>query len=160
LLPQRALTTEEVSGMMAPVLATLDFLHEKGLLHGGIKPSNILAKRDVIKLSPDRILPAGETSTSWPLAAPYASPESVWFPSSDIWSLGISLYEALTQYLPKADSNGHYVLPQLPSPFAEVIRGALVQDPTERITLDDIRSALDPSYVPKPKAVAAPTPEA
>lgn len=162
LLPQRALTAEEASGMMAPVLATLDFLHENGLVHGGVKPSNILAKRDAIKLSPDRILPAGESATTWPLAAPYAPPESVRFPASDVWSLGISLYETLTQYLPKADSNGHYVLPQLPSPFAEVIRGALVQDPTERITLDDVCAALDPSYVPKPKPVAVPatTPEA
>jgi len=160
LLPQRALTPEEASGMMAPVLATLDSLHQKGLLHGGVKPGNILAKRDMIKLSPDRILPAGESATAWPVAAPYAPPESVLFPASDVWSLGISLYETLTQYLPKADSNGHYVLPQLPSPFAEVIRGALVADPTERITLDSIRAALDPSYVPRPKPVPAPAPEA
>src|ERR1043166_7371267 len=160
LLPQRALTPEEASGMMAPVLATLDFLHEKGLVHGGVKPSNILAKRNVIKLSSDRILPAGESSTSWPLAAPYAAPESLLFPASDVWSLGISLYETLTQYLPNHDSNGHYVLPQLPSPFAEAIRGALVPDPTERITLDAIRAALVPSYVPKAKPVATPTPEA
>jgi TonB family protein len=158
LLGQRALSPEEASGMMTPVLATLDFLHEKGLVHGGLKPSNILAIRDTIKLSPDRILPAGESSTSWPMAAPYAPRESLLFPASDVWSLGISLYETLTQYLPNHDSSGHYVLPQLPSPFAEVIRGALVQDATERISLDEIRSALDPSFVPKPKPVAAPVP--
>jgi TonB family protein len=150
LLPQRALTPEETSGMMAPVMATLDFLHEKGLVHGGVKPSNILAIRDAIKLSPDRILPAGESSVSRPLAAPYAPPESLLFPPSDVWSLGISLYETLTQYLPNHDSSGHYVLPQLPSPFNEVIHGALVQDPTERISLDEIRAALDPAFVPKP----------
>jgi TonB family protein len=158
LLRQRALSPEEASGMMAPVLATLDFLHKKGLVHGGVKPSNILAIRDTIKLSPDRVLPAGESSTSWPMAAPYAPPESLLFPASDVWSLGISLYETLTQYLPNHDSSGHYVLPQLPSPFAEVIRGALVQDATERISLDEIRSALDPSFVPKPKPVASPVP--
>src|SRR4030095_11699771 len=106
LLPRRALTPEEASGMMSPVLATLDFLHEKGLVHGGVKPSNILAKRDAIKLSPDRILPAGESPTSWPLAAPYSPPESLLFPASDVWSLGISLYETLTQYLPNHDSSG------------------------------------------------------
>jgi TonB family protein len=57
----------------------------------------------------------------------------------------------LTQYLPNHDSSGHYVLPQLPSPFSEVIHGALVPDPTERISLDEIRAALDPAFVPKPK---------
>jgi len=158
LLPQRALSPEEAAGMMAPVLGTLDFLHEKGLVHGGVKPSNILAIRDTIKLSPDRILPAGESSISWPMAAPYAPRESLLFPASDVWSLGITLYETLTQYLPNHDSNGHYVLPQLPGPFADVIRGALVQDPTERISLDEIRAALDPSFVPKPKPVATPVP--
>jgi TonB family protein len=156
LLPQRALTPEEASGMMAPVLATLNFLHENGLVHGGVKPSNILAIRDTIKLSPDRILPAGEATTSSPLAAPYAAPESLLVPASDVWSLGISLYETLTQYLPNHDSSGHYVLPQLPSRFAEVIRGALVPNPTERISLDEIRAALDPSFVPKPVAAAVP----
>jgi serine/threonine-protein kinase Stk1 len=160
LLAQRALTPEEVCGMMAPVLATLDFLHEKGWVHGGIKPSNILARRDVIKLSPDRMVPAGESSRSWPLASPYAAPEAALFPASDVWSLGISLYETLTQYLPNHDSNGHYVLPQLPSPFGEVIRGALVEDMTARMTLDAVRAALDPAYLPKPTPVAHPTPEA
>ncbi len=156
LLPQRALSSEEVSGMMAPVLATLDFLHDNGLVHGGLKPSNILAVRDTIKLSSDRILPAGEPASSWPLSSPYAPPESLLFPASDIWSLGITIYESLTQYLPKQDSSGHYVLPQLPSPFSQVVHGALVQDPTERMALDEVRSLLDPSYVPRPKPVPVP----
>src|SRR5579863_4640332 len=156
LLPQRALSPEEATGMMAPVLATLDFLHENGLLHAGIKPSNILAIRDTIKLSSDRIQPAGEPASSWPLASPYAPPESLLFPASDTWSLGVTLYQTLTQYLPKQDSSGHYVLPQLPAPFSEVIHGALLQDPTQRIALEDVRSLLDPAYVPKPKSAPAP----
>lgn len=156
LLPQRALSAEEASGMMAPVLATLDFLHENGLVHGGLKPSNILAIRDTIKLSADRVQLAGEPPSSWPLASPYAAPESLLFPASDLWSLGVTLYETLTQYLPKQDSSGHYVLPQLPSPFSEVVHGVLLQDPTERMALDEVRSLLDPSYVPKPKPVPVP----
>ena len=142
--------------MMGPVLGTLDFLHQNGLVHAGLKPSNILAVRDNIKLSSDRILPAGEPASPRPLASPYAPPESLLFPTSDIWSLGVTLYETLTQYLPKQDSSGHYVLPQLPSPYSEIVHGALVQDPTQRIALDEVRSLLDPSFVPRPGTATAP----
>src|SRR5262249_10305308 len=148
LLPQRALTPEEASGMMAPVLETLDFLHQKGLVHGGLKPSNVLAIRDTIKLSSDRILPCGESQSKWPLAPAYVAPESTLVAASDIWSLGVTLYETLTQYLPKLSSSGQYVLPQLAAPFSEVIRGALVEDAGERISLDQVRSLFDPSFVP------------
>jgi TonB family protein len=158
LLLLRALSPEEATGMMTPVLATLDFLHEKGLVHGGLKPANILAIRDTIKLAPDRILPAGE-APCWPLAAPYAAPESVRFPASDLWALGVTLYEALTQYLPKRSSSGQYVLPQLAAPFSEIIRGALVEDATERISLDQVRSLLDPAFVPMPKPAPIEAPE-
>jgi TonB family protein len=150
LLPKRPLTPDEAAAMMAPVLAALAFLHENDLVHAGLKPSNILAIDDQIKLSPDRILPASGSASSRPLAAPYAPPEALWFPASDVWSLGVTLYEALTQYLPNRDSSGRYVLPQLPSPFSEIIRGALVDDRAGRLTVDDIRSLLDPSFVPKP----------
>jgi len=155
LLPQRALTPDETRGMMLPVLEALDFLHENGFVHAGIKPSNVLAIRDDIKLSADRIAPAGEPAGSWPLAAPYAPPESLMFPASDIWSLSVTLYETLTQYHPNRDSSGRYVLPQLASPFSEIVRGALVEDPTQRIALDDVRAALDPTFVPKPKPIPA-----
>jgi TonB family protein len=165
-LSQRALTPDEAIGMMTPVLAALDLLHEKGFVHAGLKPSNVLAVRDSVKLSPDRIIPAGESCLSRPLASPYSPPESVLFPASDIWSLGVTLYETLTQYLPQRDSGGHYVLPHLASPFSEIVRGALVEDATQRIPLDDVRSALDPSFVPRPKpaivppAVSSPAPVA
>ena len=149
LLRQRPLTPDEAVGLLPPVLGTLAFLHENGLVHAGVKPSNILALGDKIKLSRDRILPAGESACARPLSAPYLAPEPELAAASDVWSLGVSLYEALTQYLPNRDSSGRYVLPQLPSPFSEIVRGALVDDPAERITLDDIRSRLDPAFVPK-----------
>src|SRR5215470_8806131 len=91
LLPTRALTPDETRGMLAAVLPTLDFLHESGFVHGELKPSNIHAIGDNVKLSADRILPAGESASSWPVAAPFAAPESRLFPASDIWSLGVCL---------------------------------------------------------------------
>jgi TonB family protein len=151
LLPERALTPDETHGMLAPVLETLDFLHEKGLVHAGFKPGNIHAIGDNVKLSSDRILPAGESSSAWPPAAPYAASESIHFPASDIWSLGISLFETLTKHLPKRDASGQFALSELPAPFLEIVRGALVEDATLRISLDSVRSLLDPAFVPRRK---------
>ena len=64
LLPTRALTPDETRGMLAPVLSALDFLHESGLVHGGLKPSNIHAIGDNVKLSADRIIAAGAQKPS------------------------------------------------------------------------------------------------
>ena len=155
LLPRRALSAEETGGMLAAVLPTLDFLHESGFVHAGIKPSNIHATGDNVKLSADRIVPAGESGPTWPLAAPFAPPESVLFAASDLWSLGISLCETLSKILPQQRPSGRFVLPELPAPYAEIVRSALVEDPPLRITLDQVRSLLDPSFAAKRKATPA-----
>jgi len=160
LLPTRALSADETRGMLAPVLAALDFLHESGFVHAGLKPSNVHAIGDNVKLSTDRLVSSGESSSSWPLAAPYAAPESVLFPVSDMWSLGVTLCETLTRSLPERASSGQFALPDLPGPFSKIVRAALVEDATLRITLDQTRSLLDPSFVPKRKAVPAATPAA
>jgi TonB family protein len=155
LLPRRALTPDETSGMLAAVLPTLDFLHENGFVHAGVKPSNIHATGDNVKLSADRIVPAGESASTWPLAAPFAAPESVLFPASDLWSLGVSICETLSKIVPQQRPSGRFVIPELPAPYAEIVRSALVEDATVRITLDQVRSLLDPSFVPKRKVCSA-----
>ena len=149
LLPRRALTPDETSGMLAAVLPTLDFLHQSGFVHAAIKPSNIHATGDNVKLSADRIVPAGESASIWPLAVPFAAPESVLSPASDMWSLGISICETLSKILPQQRPSGRFVLPELPAPYAEIVRSALVEDATLRITLDQLRCVLDPSYAAK-----------
>ena len=158
LLPNRPLTPDETRGTLAAVIPTLDFLHEKGFVHAGLKPSNIHAVADNIKLSADRIVPAGESASAWPLASPFAPPESVLFPASDIWSLGVSLCETLSKTLPMTDGSRQFVLPELPAPFSEIVRSALVEDTTLRISLDQVRMLLDPSFVAKPKPVPAAAP--
>ena len=154
LLPRRALTADETSGMLAAVLPTLDFLHENGFVHAGIKPSNIHATGDNVKLSADRIAPAGESASSRPLAAPFAAPDSVLFPAADMWSLGVSICETLSKILPQQRPSGRFVIPELPAPYAEIVRSALVEDVTLRIALDQVRSLLDPSFVLKRKATS------
>src|SRR6266576_3577420 len=54
ILPQRALTPSEARDMLGLVLDALSNLHAQGLVHSHLKPSNILATSDQVKLSTDR----------------------------------------------------------------------------------------------------------
>ncbi len=56
ILPQRALTPEEARDLLEPALDALAFLHGKSLVHGRLKPSNILATQDLLKLSSDSLV--------------------------------------------------------------------------------------------------------
>src|ERR1022692_4842902 len=74
ILPQRALTAEEARGMLPPVLRALQFVHDKGFVHGHIQPSNILAVADQVKLSSDALGAAGERRRGARAASVYDPP--------------------------------------------------------------------------------------
>src|SRR6202011_4676743 len=54
-LPVRSLTPAETRDVLVPVVNVLTYLHGRGLVHGGLKPRNIMAIRDQLKVSTDRI---------------------------------------------------------------------------------------------------------
>ena len=54
-LPARALTAAEAREMLPPLLNALAYLHEKRMLHGRVKPSNIMAVGSELKLSTDSV---------------------------------------------------------------------------------------------------------
>lgn len=144
ILPQRALTPEETRDMLGPVLDALEYLHGKGFVHGDLKPANILATGDRLKLSSDAISKAGESkSVSRPPGA-YDSPEAIsgmLTPAADVWSLGMALVEVLTQHLPEwqPGPNVEPVVPaSLPAPFLEIARECLRIEPQRRISVADI----------------------
>ncbi len=76
ILPQRPLTASEAREMLEPVLDVLVYLHGKGLIHSRIKPSNILATADQLKLSSDALLPIGESRKSSSKFAAHDAPET------------------------------------------------------------------------------------
>src|ERR1700684_333808 len=55
ILPQRALTADEVGEMLLPTLEALAFLHDKNLVQGELKPPNVLVVGDQVKLASDNI---------------------------------------------------------------------------------------------------------
>ncbi len=145
-LRARPLTPREVREMLESLLDTLSWLHGQGLVHGGLKPSNIMVVSEQIELSVDRIQPAGRRI--FPVLSPGAcdAPESAGkiTPAADLWSLGVLLVESLTQNPPPWDGNRYRIPVSVPQPFAAIASECLRLDPVRRCTLRDIRSHLTP----------------
>jgi TonB family protein len=149
ILPERPLTPDETREMLDPVLDALFYLHKRGFVHGHVKPSNILVIDDQLKLSADSLHVAGEFDEHFATPGVYDAPElarAAISPAADVWSLGITLVEALTQRPPVADGStnrGPVVLESIPQPFAGIAQECLRRDPGRRCTLSDIRARLD-----------------
>jgi len=155
-LPYRPLTPAETRDMLDAALDALAYLHGKGFAHGHVKPANIMAVNDQLKLSSDGLCPMGEPSGVGD-AGIYQPPETASgriSPAGDVWSLGMTLAEALTQRLPvwARKEQEEPVLPEaLPAPFFEVIHHCLRRDPQNRWTAADIAARLHQT-LPAPQA--------
>ena len=153
ILPQRSLTESEVRDMLGPVLDALVFLHGKGLVHSRMKPSNILATTDQLKLSTDALFPIGESRKSSSRFDVHDAPEiaaSPLTPAADVWSLGMTLVETLTQHVPalQPGSQADPIVPDtLSQPLLDIARHALRRDPRRRWTIPEIAARLNPVAV-------------
>jgi TonB family protein len=150
ILPERALTPSEVTDMLPPVLDALSYLHGKGFVHGCVKPSNILAVGDQLKLSSDHITSLTQPGSAGKRRDVYDAPEmaaGIVSPESDLWSVGVTLVAALTQNVAFAEdgSEGKLVLPEsVPEPFRGIARECLQLDPKRRCTIAEIRERMRP----------------
>jgi TonB family protein len=141
---ERPLTENEATEMLKPAVAALAYLHARGLVHGRIKPANIMANGDELKLSSDDLRRRGDPIND-PCA--YDPPETTTSPAADAWSLGMTLVEVLSQRLPAWDRNGQgdpEVPDTLPAPLREIARHCLRRDPKLRWTAADIANRLNP----------------
>ena len=162
------------------VCSALDYAHEKKIIHRDIKPSNIIINKSgspklldfgIAKiLDPNLIHESiNPTASMLRMMTPdYASPEQVQgsdvTPQSDIYSLGVLLYELLTGHKPY-DFAGHAlhevsrviceVMPEVPSQTLSTTRTLLpqygaatgrylaVRGTTEKQLVSDLTSGLD-----------------
>jgi TonB family protein len=144
ILPQRALTPAEVRDLLEPALDALAFIHGKGLVHGRVKPSNVMATQDQLKLSSDSLVRVGDPIV---VARPtaYDAPEVAGgkiSPASDSWSLGMTMMEALTQRLPTRDGMTEPMPETVPAPFMGIAHCCLRRDPERRCAAADIAARL------------------
>src|SRR2546429_3459653 len=75
-LPNRPLSKREAHEMLGPLLDALSHIHSKGFAHSHIKPSNIMAIGDQLKLSSDTAVPLGETRPAYRPLDAYDAPEA------------------------------------------------------------------------------------
>ncbi len=177
--------------MILPVARALQFSHKQGIIHRDVKPSNIL-----ITLSDEPMLSdfgiakilEGEGNTSLTgtgvgIGTPeYMAPEQ-WVgktsPQSDLYSLGVVLYEMVTGRKPyTADTPAalllkqandplprpRYLVPELPDRVEKIILKALSKKPEERysgmeefiFTLENLlsgHSKIKPAALPSEKPI-------
>ena len=169
LLERQPIPVRQGIDYIRQVLCALAYAHERGVVHRDIKPANMmLTPAGVVKLmdfgiariSDDRSLTrVGQTVGS----LSYMSPEQIQNTQtpdarSDLYSVGISLYEMVTGSLPfHGDSDfslmtAHLqhapvppiqVDPSLPSALNDIILMSISKDPLQRFqTADAFRNAL------------------
>ncbi len=169
---------ERAVGIMTQVLSAVGFAHSKALVHRDLKPSNIMVQRlggeEVVKVMDfgvAKILGSDKlrTATSAKIGTlAYMSPEHIRSPRSvdtrsDIYSLGIVLYEILTGKLPlDADSEyevmhkivqGTIDLGGIHGPLRDVVAIATHKEPSRRYqNCDQMKVAI--SSPVRPQGVA------
>lgn len=138
-LAGRPLSPSEARDILAAALSALDYLHDRGLVHGAVDAGHIMAFGDTIKLPSDTIRRAGPDVS----------------PASDMRSLGVLLHQVLTRDVPRGDA--HTDFSYLPEPFRSIVRNTVAR--VEPWTVTDVRNHLNPPPPPKPKPVPEPVAE-
>ncbi len=119
---EHLMPVRKVIGYVADVADALGYAHDKGIVHRDVKPANImLLKTGVIKITDfgiARITATSQTQTGVVKGTPYyMSPEQIAGEKvdgrSDIFSLGVMLYQMLTGELPFRGDNPAALMHQI-----------------------------------------------
>jgi serine/threonine protein kinase len=187
-------TPREVLGHLMAALEPLVAAHECGFVHRDLKPENIFVREGkprgvklldfgIVAQQSEQRLTRDGTAMGTPH---YMSPEQATSareagPASDVWSMGVMMYEAIRGEVPFAGQTSHAVIiqactcPHMPldavapgvdPAIARLIDQCLEKDPAKRpqnarALLDALRDLLHPNSLPaaRPSVRAPRTPE-
>jgi serine/threonine protein kinase len=155
------LPVDEVVPIALRLLSALQAIHDAGLVHRDVKPSNVqICDGDRVVLtdfgltSPPGVwggLHAGVIAGSLPFLAPESIIDGYFGPPSDLYALGVTLYRAVEGRAP-FDPGGPLTLEAIhersPQPavhanlLGAVLDGLLERDPSQRIDVVQARSQL------------------
>lgn len=173
LLAAGALPAERARAIGRQIAAGLHAAHSRGIVHGDLKPANVMILGDgtakILDFGLARRVPVGDSQSTidWQPGETrgisgtpsYMSPEHArgesLVPASDVFALGLILFEMLSGKKAIAGSNilaalqrlelleGSRLASGLPEPFAELISRAVVRDKARRsLTMAQIEQAL------------------
>ena len=136
------------------VAAALDYAHGRGVIHGDLRPGNILFdEQGAVRVS-GFAMPASPAAAFTPYHSPEQAAGEPVSPRSDFYSLGVIFYQMLTGRLPDATRTGvasstvvRLHEPPLPPQFAAfrpIVDRMLAKSPDERFENGlEIAAALD-----------------
>jgi TonB family protein len=151
ILPHRPLVPGEAADMLPPLLDALSYVHSKQFVHSRIKPSNVLAVGNQLKLSADPVVAPTEMNSARKRRDAYDAPEmaaGIVSPAGDVWSVGVTLVAALTQnacFAEGTSSNDPNLPATVPEPFRGLARECLHLDPKRRCSIAEIQARLQPA---------------
>jgi serine/threonine protein kinase len=165
--PERSLAREDVLLAVAQAARATHALHEAGLVHRGIKPSNVLLAHDgarladlglVQSLNPGQTVTGLGTMSAVEFLEPQLLSGHAAARTSDVWSLGVTLHRALSGEgvygeMPSGDpllcvrrvlSSAPTISPSLAAADAEIVARCLMAERADRPQLAlDVAESLE-----------------
>jgi tetratricopeptide (TPR) repeat protein/TolB-like protein len=167
-LTRGPLTMDDTLNIVLQVAEGLRQAHEHGIVHRDIKPANVMLTKDgaakIVDFGLATLAGKAHLTSASEIAGTlsYMSPEQIHGSPldhrSDLWSLGVTMYEMLTGRLPFVGAEAQTVLQAIahqepapieslrtgvPAPLAAIVSKCLQKDPEERYqSAADLRADL------------------